>query len=317
MAFFWGYDEDGNKKYYDTTSNKITMTPVYDESEDVATSSTLTINSLEDEMAYYGMSPEEIQTVMNKINGLDDVQSATKPITITDPLTNQEKTLTDGTLVSNSAQSLKNTTLYQQSMVELEKGKLQAMNLLNEIQKKQLDMMDYNLIMQSQILGALNDLITATKNQKLTTGTINVNPSVHVDTTALSEATQKIADGVDNQTATNQKIVENLTKKNEHYDFLKGGHPDLKDSSGNAIIPREIEAKKNAEQYIEQEDTNKTTFDEIGDYIGEALGVVEDGIENVLGSTDGFDIDFNPMSYIDEILMKDFQEHKDNYYPDK
>lgn len=243
MAFFWGYDEDGNKKYYDTTSNKVTMTPVYDESADVTTSSTLTINSLEDEMAYYGMTPEEIQAVMNKINGLDNAQSATKPITVTDPKTNETKTYTDGTLVSNSALSLKNTTLFQQSMVEIEKGKLSAMNLQNEIQKNQLDMMDYNLVMQSQLLGALNDLTTATKNQKLTTGTINVNPSVHIDTTAIAESTQTIADAT-------VALSESATVQKEHYDFLKNGSETLKDSSNKVIKPREVEAKNNAENHI-------------------------------------------------------------------
>lgn len=80
MAFFWGYDEDGNKKYYDTTSSKLTLTPIYDEDNDVTTSSTLVINSLEDEMAYYGMTPEEIQVVMNKINGVSNLDSEPKEL---------------------------------------------------------------------------------------------------------------------------------------------------------------------------------------------------------------------------------------------
>lgn len=243
MAFFWGYDENGNKKYYDTTSNKVTMTPVYDESADVTTSSTLTINSLEDEMAYYGMTAEEIQAVMNKINALDTAKSEPEPITYTDPITNQTKTSINGSLVSNSAQSLKNTTDFQKATLEIEKQKVQAMNLQNEIKKKQLDMMDYNLIMQSQILGALNDLTTATKNQNLTTGTINVNPSVHVDTTAIAESTKTIADAT-------VALSESATVQKEHYNFLKNGSETLKDSKGKVIVPREISALNNAENHI-------------------------------------------------------------------
>lgn len=167
---------------------------------------------------------------------------------------------------------------------------------------------EYSLIMQSQIIEAIQNL-------KLTTGTINVNPSVHVDTAPLAKANETIASGVEDQKATNAKIVENLAKKNEQLDFLKNGSDSLKDSNGNAIKPQEVQAKINAEQLIEQADTNKTTFDDIKDFVGEAFGTVEDTLEKALGDTDGFDLNFNPLSYIDEILMKDFIENKDNYYP--
>lgn len=76
----------------------------------------------------------------------------------------------------------------------------------------------------------------------------------------------------------------------------------MKDTNGNKIIPQEVQAKINAEKLIEQEDMNKTTFDDVAGFVQEALGVAEDGMEKVLGSTDGFDLDFNPIAHIDEIF---------------
>ena len=47
--------------------------------------------------------------------------------------------------------------------------------------------------------------------------------------------------------------------------------------------------------------------------VSDALGVVEDGVEQVVGSTDGFDLNFNPFAFLDKILVHDYQNHKDNY----
>lgn len=295
MPVLVGY-ANGNKYYYNSEGSGGVTISVPEDGDGDGVSSNLVINSLEDEMAYYGMTPEEIQNVMNKINGVSSLESNPKPATITDPTTGNTITNPNGSLLSNSAQSLKNTTEFQKATIEIEKQKLQAMNTQNEIQKKQLDMMDYNLIMQGQIFSQLADLnanlikqTTAISNQTLKT-------TVNVDTTELSKANAKIA---------------------EYYDFQKNGSSTLKDSNGNQIIPQEVQAKINAEKLIEQADTNKTTFDDIKDFVGEALGTVEDGLENALGSTDGFDLNFNPLSYIDEVLMKDFIQNKDNYYLDK
>lgn len=324
MATIPVVDKYGNIHYYNTALNRTVIDLGSADDITESPSSRLTINSLEDEMAYYGMTDAEIENVMNKINAVNDAETVVEPASYPDASGLHMISYPNGTLLSNTALSLKNTTEFQKATLELEKQKLQSMNTSNEIQKKQLDIMDFNLIMQSQMLDAvyslteqMKALTTATTNQKLTAGSVTVNPSVHVDTTAIAKATQTIASGVENQTATNAKIVESLVKKNEHYDFLKNGSSTLKDSSGNAIIPREVEAKKNAEQHIEQQDTNKTTFDEIGSYLSEALGIAEDGIEKALDTTSGFDLDFNPLQYIDDILMDDFMQHKDNYYPDK
>ncbi len=267
-------------------------------------------DTLFDVLSRAGYSPERItEIVKEKYDNFERLDSIAKSVTYQDYLTKENKTSTDGSLVSNSAQALKNNTTYQNLKIEIEKNRNVLMSEHNELLKKSLQISDYNLVMQSQILGALNDLTTATKNQNLTTGTINVNPSVHVDTTAIAESTKTIADAT-------VALSESATVQKEHYDFLKNGSDSLKDTNGNKIVPQEVQAKINAEKLIEQEDLNKTTFDDIAGFVNEALGVVEDGVDKVLGSTDGFDLDFNPIAYIDEILMTDFIEHKDKYYPE-
>lgn len=272
--------------------------------------------TVEDELAFYGFSTSEIENIVNKFNAVSDSSSIVDPVTTTNPATGETSTNVNGSLVSNSAKAFKANSDYQKARLETEKLKITAINESNRIAQAQLiATLDSNrtkeatLIMLGEQYLQIDRLIDAIKNQNLNFGDIKVNPSIHVDTTAIAESTKTIADAT-------VALSESATVQKEHYDFLKNGSETLKDSSGQVIKPREIEAKKNAEQYIEQQDTNNTTFDDIKGYIGEALGVVEDGVESALGNTDGFDINFNPLSYIDEILMTDFIENKDNYYPE-
>uniref|UniRef100_UPI004048CE07 hypothetical protein n=1 Tax=Aliarcobacter sp. TaxID=2321116 RepID=UPI004048CE07 len=68
-----------------------------------------------------------------------------------------------------------------------------------------------------------------------------------LDVSPLAEANRTIAQGVTSQIKTNEKLVENIQKKNEHLDFLAGKDSTLQDSQGNTVIPREIKALKDAE----------------------------------------------------------------------
>lgn len=76
---------------------------------------------------------------------------------------------------------------------------------------------------------------------------------------------------VENQIQTNEKIVANLDKKNEHLDFQKNGSS-LKSSDGKIIKPREVEALKNAEFAISETAENKMDY-------SKALGSLLDGAE--------------------------------------
>lgn len=205
--------------------------------------------TMESELKNYGYTDAEVLEIQKRLNDANSINSTVSG-TSSSP---------NGSLVSNSAQSLSNTALYQQASLQIERNKVDAMNASNEIQRQKLDVMDANLIVQSQILEALKSLTTATKEQKLTTGDIKVNPSIHVDTTKLTEANAKIAEGVENQIETNAKLVENLTKKNEHLDYLKNGSDSLKNSKGDVIKPREVSALNDAEQHIDIKSLN--TFD--------------------------------------------------------
>lgn len=192
-------------------------------------------------------------------------------------------------------------------------------------------------IVSSEIRDQLKELVKATKEQQLQLNADSISMgNLNVDTQSIVNA---INSRNENQVATNEKIVENLNKQNQYYDFYnngglalvsenlttqnttltkqaekldfeKDGLSTLKDSSGNVIKPREVQALKNAESYIEQKETNSTTFDDIKDFVSDSLGIVEDGIETALGSTDGFSLNFNPLEYIDNILKEYFEQEK-------
>lgn len=192
----------------------------------------------------------------------------------------------------------------------------------NEILKAQLSnsaiiayVLDTQSILLSEVIGELATLNTNITKQieAIKNNSSSNNVSVNVDTTELTVANQKIAEGVQDQIATNQKLVENLTKKNEHLDYLKNGFDTLKDSNGNVIKPREIQAKKDAEQFIEKHDLNRTTIDELMEFIPDLLGGAVDGIADTLGSSDGFSESFNPFSYVDDLLKEDYTKYKDTH----
>lgn len=99
---------------------------------------------------------------------------------------------------------------------------------------------------------------------------------------------------LENQTNTNEKIVENITKKNEHLDFLKDGHPELKDSGGNIIKPLEIEAKNNAEQQIYKHAQNTTNWHDL----------INDVLENINQGGVGLGLNIEEESQLEQLLNK-------------
>lgn len=251
------------------------------------TSSTLSNITLEDEMAYYGMTPEEIQAVMVKINAVSSLDSNPKTVTTIDPATGNQVESSNGSLVRNSAQSLKNTTEFQKATIELEKKKLQAMNFANEIQKKQLDMMDFNLIMQSQMLGAINDLIEQTK--KLTSATANqkLSPTFQAGSTTVNFDTKSITDTLKNMTDSQKQINDKkLEKLNLELE---------KDISfeGKTYSQAELNKIKDLEGLKNVKDENDTL-------LNDGLELLEEFM------TDGFDLDYNPFAFIYGELFNEF-----------
>lgn len=313
---FYGYNADGTKIYYNTKNPTVSFSVVPD-ADNSLTSSSLEAKTLRQELTDLGFSETEILGILEKIDNVNSLDSVASPVSHVDPITGTPSTNSKGSLVSNSAQSLKNNTEFQKATLEIEKAKLSSMNAANEIQKKHLDLLDYNLIVQSEMIGQLSSLNTnITKQIEAIKASAKASAvSVSIDTSKLAIANEKIAEGVENQISTNAKLVEKLDKQIEHYDFSKDGNETLKDSNGNVIKPREIQAKKDAEQFIDQEDINKTTMDDLLDFVPESLGGALDAVADVLGSTDGFSESFNPFTYLDNLLKEDFELTKGGAKP--
>lgn len=194
-------------------------------------------------------------------------------------------------------------------------------SMLHNLKKTIEDTSLNHTMVQSLILGALQDIKDAVSSKATTinaTGGVNVSldtapivQSLNTMAQNQSATNTKIVEGIENQKETNAKIVENITKKNEHLDFLKNGDSNVKDSSGNVIKPREIEAKKNAESWIDQIEINGTNMEDLIDYVQDFFPVTTDAVGDVLGSTDGFNLFQNPLEIIDRILVEDYINNQD------
>lgn len=194
-------------------------------------------------------------------------------------------------------------------------------SMLNSLKQSVEDTAYVNNLVQSSILEALQNIHEAITKKETT---INATGGVDVslDTTPIVEALNtmaqnqsqtnaKIVEGIENQVQTNAKKVENIDKKNEHLDFIKEGNSNLKDSEGNVIKPREIEAKKNAESWIDQVEINGTKMEDLVDYVQDFFPATTDAVGDVLGSTDGFSLFQNPIEIVDRILVEDYINNKD------
>lgn len=154
----------------------------------------------------------------------------------------------------------------------------------NEILKAQLSnsaitayVLDTQSILLSEVIGELATLNTNITKQieaiKNSSGSNNVR--VNVDTSSLAVANEKIASGVENQIATNLKLVEKLNQElNKDINI-----------EGKMYSKIELEKKKDTEILKNVKDENDTL-------LNESLELVEDFL------TDGFDIAFNPIDFI-------------------
>jgi hypothetical protein len=125
----------------------------------------------------------------------------------------------------------------------------------------------------SGVVSALEALTTETKNQQLSATFGDVNLSMG----DLTELNTKMTD-------TFEKVSQGIEVQKEHYDYLKNGSENLKDSKGQLIKPREVHALKSAEDYIYKEVEN--TFD-IKDVVFDTLG---DDLEDDVLSEDGVNL---------------------------
>ena len=280
MPVMVGY-ANGNKYYYNSEgSGGVTLVVPEDDVEGV--SSTIKFNTLEDEMSYYGMTTEQIRSIMDKINGVSTLESTPKPVVTTDSGTGVSTTNLNGSLLSNSAQSLKNTTDFQKATIEIEKQKLNAMNVQNQIEKKKLDLMDYNLIMQSQFYSQMLDLNENLKSLTTATKEQTLKANVTVDTGGLTNVIKEI--GV-SQKSVNEKQLEKLNIELE------------KDITFDGKTYNKTELSK-----IKDLETLKNVKDENDTLLNDGLELLEEFM------TDGFDLDINPFAVILGELKKEFDK---------
>lgn len=268
---------------------------------------------------------EQKETVQQKID--EYIKNYVPPAqTVTESKTNQsipaQKGLID-VMKASATESIEQQKILNNNLTALN-GTLAS--LLNAKNSELVNKNQANAILSENLL-ALNKSMATLATLPKVTAEVNTSPNIsntvkmtpkfdvvmqnNIDTKALVEANQVIASGVEDQKATNAKIVEKIDKQMEHYDFLKDGTIELKDSNGDIIKPREVQAKKDAEKFIDQKDINTTTMDEIMEFNQDVLQFLDDySPENLfsdaLGSTDGFVAELNPLSFFYDILKEDY-----------
>ncbi|MDD3008589.1 MAG: hypothetical protein PHQ70_06930 [Arcobacter sp.] len=252
--------------------------------------------------------------VTTAINKIDDIQ--TESTTMIGVM--QEQNFNKSVLELDKNNLIKAQNVYLENQQKILKATAQS-----AIRNTQaiLNSQDANTSMLHNLKKTIEDLITAIKESRTVVNAagdvafnLDTEPIVQsLNTMAENQSATntKIVEGIENQKETNAKIVENITKKNDHLDFLKNGDSNVKDSSGNIIKPREIEAKKNAESWIDQIEINGTKMEDLIDYVQDFFPVTTDAVGDVLGSTDGFNLFQNPLEIIDRILVEDYINNQD------
>lgn len=227
-----------------------------------------------------------------------------------------DKSLDQQTVMNNNLSAL-NTTLA--SLLSVKNSEV-----IN--QNKLIAVLTDNLLALNKSVATLATLPKVTAEVNLSTKRV-VSTSTSLGASSATKSAESLealvgvlTDGINDQKTTNEKIVENLTKKNEQLDFLKNGSDALKDSNNEVIKPREIQAKKYAEDFIDKESMNKTTIDEIMEFNQDVRQFLDGNspeslFSDAVGATDGFVPDLNPLAHFYEILMKDFEDYKKKYYP--
>lgn len=156
-------------------------------------------------------------------------------------------------------------------------------------------------------INAINSLTTATENQEIS---LNGDISLDADFSGLTQSNTILASGVEKQIETNNKIIENLNDKKEHYEFIKNGSENLKDSKGQIIKPREVQAKKQAEDSILTKDKN--TFDTQDLIVGPLNNVLEKEALKDSETSSGFG-DIELSSILGNILNYDLSKFDKEY----
>jgi len=258
-----------------------------------------------DKINYTSDSPEVVSAITSQTDPINET-----PLTLLDTLNNSNTLKQNENYLkeeSNRLQALQIKAIGDLTKITLATN-LQISNKLDNLLNVHKELLksnnlnttvqDYQLIMQGQSFEQLLDLNTnikeltkETKNQQLsaTFGDVNLSMS------GLTELNTKMTD-------TFEKVSQGIEVQKEHYDYLKNGSENLKDSKGQLIKPREVHALKSAEDSILSKDKN--TFDSTKAIIEPLNKVLQD--EQLLDSetSSGFG-DFELKSILSGILNVD------------
>ena len=215
-------------------------------------------------------------------------------------------------------------------------GLIGAMNKKNELlaeqnkllaQKNEID--QYKLSLKADIanqkmeiqIGKTEDIVNAlfTQATSAISNTKNITGSIKADSVIKELVISKLGSimekhtGIskshfdkkdtymDNKTKHLEKEKEHLDKNIEHLDHAKNGNPNLKNSDGEVIIPRDANALHNSEKAIETANMNKTDFgkvtkniiDELEDDEEIDINIMVTAIDDMF-NLDGIDFDNLP-----------------------
>mgnify|MGYP005995145681 CR=1 FL=1 len=273
----WVFNEttgyyDNVLKYYDDDS----VSSVIAYGADIANEKNASFQNTVDDLINVGIYNDEDNSISfyadnaDNVPILDDIKEV--PIESTSLIGEMKR---KNIILENNNALLKqsNDLKYLEIKTNIEKMKMDVLFKLSDIKNSfnQTDLIRKNQSVQSKIntslsqineviskngndnKESLDNLVTATENQEMTTTLSGV--SVNLDNSTLVSA-------YDRNTEQLKKIAETAELKKEHLQFIKDGLSTLKDSKGNIIKPREVTAKSEAENHIKLNEQNTFNYQE-------------------------------------------------------
>jgi hypothetical protein len=265
-----------------------TTTEAYEESDRIVTEPT-ELQTIDNKLELVGLLSNEVARYKERLinSAIDDFNNdVIVPQISTSSVLSQMKTSNDLKSKENDREIIK-----LKADVEYYKTDIQIKLKDLELKEKANLLAETQLYMQGQLYE---------QNERIIKQNITLSKNVY----NLKSVTSK---GVEDQIATNKELVENLTKKNEHLDYLKDGLPNLKDSTGQIIKPRESESKNNAEQHIYKNDVN--TYNHRDNTLS-TLNYLN-GVAGLGGSADSSE-NTELLSILDKLAIIDYSKFNEN-----
>lgn len=198
---------------------------------------------------------------------------------------------------------------YKKTDIQIKLKNIKLQEDANALQQAKIQMQGQLYLQNERIIKQNATLIKNMANIKSVISQNSTKPITLTTTEgdALSGFIDSFNSMKESQISTNTKIVENIDKKNEHLDFQKDGISTLKDSSGNVIKPREVQAKNNAEHNIYKTAENTYNWK---DSTEETLNHLDDSLNGSSAGEGGIGLD---EASLFKLLDKFLLHNKDVY----